>query len=205
MPPCHPLPPPTNLLTHLLPPTPPMHVQAPRWRSCTPPIAPTPSLSPPPLTPHSHHPPVTTHTRAGASVEKLHAAYHAHAGAGRAGPLLVDGCPVEDLCLSFVLPGYPTYELAPNGAEVRSERNSFLFQVNTAHAMPPAGAMHALALRCFCAAGPQYICNPSPCWTSHCFGPERATLLEVSRPGRQPFGPQPLGASHLDPHPPACN
>ena len=57
----------------------------------------------------------------GASVEKLHAAYHAHAAAAAShrGPLLVDGCPLEDLCLSFVLPGDPGFELAQNGAEVR--------------------------------------------------------------------------------------
>lgn len=61
---------------------------------------------------------------AGSSIEKLHAALHAHQGqqAGQAQAhraLLVDGCPVEDLCLSFVLPGYPGYELMPNGGEVR--------------------------------------------------------------------------------------
>ena len=51
-------------------------------------------------------------------MEKLHAAYHAHLSAGRKGPLLMDGCPVEDLCLAFVLPGYPRFELAPNGSKV---------------------------------------------------------------------------------------
>jgi E3 ubiquitin-protein ligase TRIP12 len=35
-----------------------------------------------------------------------------------AGPLTVDGVPVEDLCLSFVLPGYTEYELRPGGADI---------------------------------------------------------------------------------------
>ena len=51
-------------------------------------------------------------------MERLHAAYHAHAAAGGRGPLLVDGCPLEDLCLTFQLPGYPAYPLHPQGAEV---------------------------------------------------------------------------------------
>eukprot|EP00887_Chlorella_sp_A99_P008099 scaffold12.g8099.t1 len=47
----------------------------------------------------------------GASLEKLAGAAAAHEAAGRVGPLLVDGCPLEDLCLSFELPGYPAYPL----------------------------------------------------------------------------------------------
>ena len=54
----------------------------------------------------------------GVSLERLHAAYHAHAAGGGTGPLLVDGCPIEDLCLTFQLPGYPQYPLHPDGAEV---------------------------------------------------------------------------------------
>ncbi|KAL4436702.1 hypothetical protein ABPG75_003841 [Micractinium tetrahymenae] len=53
----------------------------------------------------------------GASLECLHAAYHAHAAGGSKGPLLVDGCPLEDLCLTFELPGFPGYPLHPDGAE----------------------------------------------------------------------------------------
>lgn len=41
----------------------------------------------------------------GASLERLAAAAAAHAAAGGAGPVVVDGCAVEDLCLSFTLPG----------------------------------------------------------------------------------------------------
>jgi E3 ubiquitin-protein ligase TRIP12 len=41
----------------------------------------------------------------GASLERLAAAAAAHAAAGGAGPVMVDGCAVEDLCLSFTLPG----------------------------------------------------------------------------------------------------
>ncbi|PSC70280.1 E3 ubiquitin-ligase UPL3-like isoform A [Micractinium conductrix] len=54
----------------------------------------------------------------GSSLERLHAAYHAHAAAGGRGPLLVDGCPLDDLCLTFELPGQPAYPLHPEGAEV---------------------------------------------------------------------------------------
>ena len=42
----------------------------------------------------------------GASLERLAAAHRTWMGAGRPhAPLLVDGSPIEDLCLSFVLPG----------------------------------------------------------------------------------------------------
>lgn len=50
------------------------------------------------------------------SLERLHAAERAVAGTGR--PAVVDGCPVEDLCLTFVLPGIQGYELCPGGADV---------------------------------------------------------------------------------------
>jgi E3 ubiquitin-protein ligase TRIP12 len=57
----------------------------------------------------------------GASLERLHAAFHAHAAAGGAGPLLVDGVPLEELCLTWELPGYPSYPLHPDhGPDVRT-------------------------------------------------------------------------------------
>jgi len=44
----------------------------------------------------------------GASLERLAAAQRAWAAAGEpAAPLLVDGAPIDDLCLTFVLPGAP--------------------------------------------------------------------------------------------------
>ena len=56
----------------------------------------------------------------GASLKRLQAAHQAHAASGkqRTGPLLVDGVPLEDLCLTFVLPGGPcivSFEL-PGGS-----------------------------------------------------------------------------------------
>lgn len=54
----------------------------------------------------------------GASLERLAAAAAAHAAAGGAGPVVVDGCAVEDLCLSFTLPGDPSYELCAGGSDV---------------------------------------------------------------------------------------
>lgn len=56
----------------------------------------------------------------GATLEKLYAAHKAHhaLGSSRKGPMLVDGCPIEDLCLTFVLPGYPEYELKKNGGDI---------------------------------------------------------------------------------------
>eukprot|EP00891_Asterochloris_glomerata_P005589 jgi/Astpho2/5589/e_gw1.00079.2.1_t len=54
----------------------------------------------------------------GATLEKLHAAHQAHLQAGRQGPLMVDGVPIGELCLTFVLPGYPEYPLRPDGADV---------------------------------------------------------------------------------------
>ncbi len=42
----------------------------------------------------------------GATLEKLAAAAGSVSGGrSRSGPLTVDGCPIEDLCLTFVLPG----------------------------------------------------------------------------------------------------
>lgn len=115
------------------------------------------------------------HDFAGASLERLHAACHAHAAAGGAGPLLVDGeqlerageciiaystapclavcrtvepllpqrpglsnrnlhlffhhppcagVPLEELCLTWELPGYPAYPLHPDhGPEVGRRRS----------------------------------------------------------------------------------
>ncbi|KAL0023887.1 hypothetical protein WJX79_004926 [Trebouxia sp. C0005] len=56
----------------------------------------------------------------GATLEKLYAAHKGHQaqGGSRKGPMLVDGCPIEDLCLTFVLPGYPEYELKKNGGDI---------------------------------------------------------------------------------------
>lgn len=53
----------------------------------------------------------------GATLEKLQAAsQQSQAAAG--GPMLVDGVPIEDLCLTFVLPGYPEYLLKAGGMDV---------------------------------------------------------------------------------------
>ena len=44
----------------------------------------------------------------GASLERLAAAHRAWAAASNPrAPLLVDGTPIDDLCLTFVLPGAP--------------------------------------------------------------------------------------------------
>lgn len=45
----------------------------------------------------------------GHRLERLEAALRAPRPAGT--PLLVDGVPLEDLCLTFSLPGYPKYPL----------------------------------------------------------------------------------------------
>lgn len=53
----------------------------------------------------------------GASLEKLASAHRAWAAAGScSAPLLVDGSPIEDLCLSFVLPGALLYGLVSRSA-----------------------------------------------------------------------------------------
>lgn len=44
----------------------------------------------------------------GNSLETLHASHRAWLAGGGQGPLLVDGAPLEDLCLTFQLPGWPT-------------------------------------------------------------------------------------------------
>lgn len=41
----------------------------------------------------------------GASLQRLDAALTAHVAGGGQGPLLVDGCTLEDMCLTFTLPG----------------------------------------------------------------------------------------------------
>jgi len=50
----------------------------------------------------------------GATLEKLAAAAgtSGSGGRGHAGPLTVDGVPIEDLCLAFVLPGYITVSVS---------------------------------------------------------------------------------------------
>ena len=45
----------------------------------------------------------------GATLEKLAAAAGGGGGRGGGGPLTVDGVPIEDLCLSFVLPGFAVF------------------------------------------------------------------------------------------------
>ncbi|KAK9826455.1 hypothetical protein WJX81_000175 [Elliptochloris bilobata] len=55
----------------------------------------------------------------GASLERLAASHRAWAAVGDpSAPMLVDGAPIDDLCLSFVLPGYPEYELRAGGADL---------------------------------------------------------------------------------------
>lgn len=54
----------------------------------------------------------------GASLEKLHAAQVSHVARGAQGLITLDGATVEDLCLSFVLPGRPDYELRSGGADL---------------------------------------------------------------------------------------
>lgn len=65
----------------------------------------------------------------GATLEKLAAAAAggsssggASKGAAAAVPMLVDGCPLEDLCLSFVLPGkHATGRMIPLGSSPGSD------------------------------------------------------------------------------------
>jgi E3 ubiquitin-protein ligase TRIP12 len=45
----------------------------------------------------------------GASLERLARSAAAHAAAGGQGPLMVDGCLVDDLCLTFTLPGMQSW------------------------------------------------------------------------------------------------
>jgi E3 ubiquitin-protein ligase TRIP12 len=43
----------------------------------------------------------------GISLERLHAAYRLWASGSSDAPLVLDGALIEDLCLTFVLPGMP--------------------------------------------------------------------------------------------------
>lgn len=54
----------------------------------------------------------------GSSLEKLYAALRSYQAQGSKGELLIDGCRIEDLCMTFVLPGYPQYVLEPSGEHV---------------------------------------------------------------------------------------
>ncbi|KAI8471466.1 MAG: hypothetical protein J3K34DRAFT_367859 [Monoraphidium minutum] len=54
----------------------------------------------------------------GQSLQRLAGALAAWRAGGGDGPLLVDGCALEDLCLTFTLPGYPDYQLRPGGADL---------------------------------------------------------------------------------------
>lgn len=54
----------------------------------------------------------------GGSLEKLYTAWKKYQAGGCRGRLMLDGCDISDLCLSFTLPGYPEYELTPGGAEI---------------------------------------------------------------------------------------
>ena len=51
------------------------------------------------------------------SLERLHAAACA-AHSNQSSTVMVDGCMIEDLCLTFVLPGDQEYELCPGGADM---------------------------------------------------------------------------------------
>jgi E3 ubiquitin-protein ligase TRIP12 len=61
----------------------------------------------------------------GATLEKLHVAHKAYQhqttsnrGLASLMPMMVDGCPIEELCLTFELPGYPDYELRQGGSDI---------------------------------------------------------------------------------------
>jgi E3 ubiquitin-protein ligase TRIP12 len=54
----------------------------------------------------------------GTTLERLLAACVARELQGGRGPALIDGCPVEDLCLTFSLPGRPDYELRAGGVDM---------------------------------------------------------------------------------------
>ena len=53
----------------------------------------------------------------GSTLEKLQTASK-HASNNPDGHILVDGVPIEDLCLTFVVPGYPEYTLKAGGADI---------------------------------------------------------------------------------------
>ncbi len=52
----------------------------------------------------------------GSTLEKLQAASQTSRSSPEA-PMLIDGVPIEDLCLTFVVPGYPEYILKAGGAD----------------------------------------------------------------------------------------
>lgn len=58
----------------------------------------------------------------GRSLERLHAAQQAAVLSGSSPN--IDGCSIEDLSLTFVLPGYPEYELCPGGQDVPVTRSA---------------------------------------------------------------------------------
>lgn len=51
----------------------------------------------------------------GGTLEKLQIALDQWKAGGRKGPISVDGMPLDDLCLTFTLPGYVDYELREKG------------------------------------------------------------------------------------------
>ncbi len=53
----------------------------------------------------------------GSTLEKLQAASQ-QARSSPDSPMVVDGVPIEDLCLTFVLPGYPEYTLKSKGEDI---------------------------------------------------------------------------------------
>ncbi|KXZ47851.1 hypothetical protein GPECTOR_32g463 [Gonium pectorale] len=54
----------------------------------------------------------------GATLARLHAALAAHRSSGSPEPLRVDDVALEDLCITFVLPGQPDYPLREGGADM---------------------------------------------------------------------------------------
>ena len=68
----------------------------------------------------------------GASLGRLRAAHAAHAGAG---PMLVDGVPLDDLCLTFVLPGTPSHLRGP--CVTRSELRQSVGRTRQLQRLPP--------------------------------------------------------------------
>ncbi|GLI65665.1 hypothetical protein VaNZ11_009269, partial [Volvox africanus] len=54
----------------------------------------------------------------GTTLAKLHSALAAYRAGGSSGKLHIDGVAVEELCITFVLPGQPDYLLRPGGADM---------------------------------------------------------------------------------------
>ncbi|MEW5303421.1 MAG: hypothetical protein WDW36_006114 [Sanguina aurantia] len=54
----------------------------------------------------------------GQSMERLASALAHHRASKAAGSVMVDGAAIEDLCLTYTVPGYPEYSLCPDGADV---------------------------------------------------------------------------------------